>query len=503
MRSRHGAPCVSLFFQSTTILLSIVAAGCSLAPAPNIPAAVTEATAEWDSAETDPEDAPEPIRWWENFDDPLLDDLVNRVLAANLDLRGALARLEELRQRYQIARAPLLPAIALDVNRTETSTPANTGLGAQFGGEELGGFGFQFPERFAFTTWSASLAVSYELDFWGRLRNQSGAALREFLATRADAETVRLQVIGSTISTYLELVSTRHLRELAEQDVGLLTDREQTASDAYAAGLVPVSELYAVRQRLRAAENNLASLETATTDVEGRLGILLARPSVDLSAELPTAIGDGPVGEWPEPRLPASLLEGRPDVIAAAQRMDAARLLVGARRAELLPTVSFNGAVGLQASEPQDVLDFTQWFRNLVTGLVAPIFQGGRLRANLGVARAQYDAAVVQYIRTVLTAHAEVNTSLSRFAEERERHRNALEAAAEARDSYQRARDSYLQGAGEYAVFVDAGVSLNSVLAAQAMAVRSLGEARLGVHRALGGTWLEEDVESPTTLGSK
>lgn len=491
-------------------LLLIAAAGaavgaaagaCSFAPGPRIPGTVAELPAAYDAEAAPGDAAPEPRDWWRAFDDATLDRLIETALVANLDLREAVARLDELRHRYRIARAPLFPALTLDANGNRSSTPANTGLGSQFGGDgedgggPIPGISFDFPDRFEFTTYSASLGFAYELDFWGRLRNESGAAVRDFLASRADAETVRLTVIASTISTYLEVVAARAQLAIAEDNVDLLGERAELTRERYRAGVTNTFELYAIRQQYRTAESNLPGLRTAVDDAEGRLALLVGRYAGMIEDLLPAEVAPA-VDTTPMPGgMPVSLLEDRPDVMAAFERVEAARRRVGARKAELLPTISLNGAAGRQAGEPGDLRFIDQWFTNLIGGLVAPIFQGGRLRANLGAAWAQYDQALIAYARTVLDAYREVRTSLRQFENERERYAQVVEQVADARASLENQLERYQSGVGDYVEYLDARVNLNGAETTRVLAERGIGEARLAVHRALGGAWVAEDIE--------
>ena len=483
------------------LLLLTFVGGCSLAPAPRMPAPVVEMPEAYDVEAPAADAEREAQRWWRAFDDPTLDRLIDTALTENLDLLEAIARLEELRHRYRIARAPLFPALNLSADGNRSSTPANTGLGSQFGGDDGGeespfpGISFDFPDRFEFTTYSASLGFSYELDFWGRLRNESGAAVRDFLASRGDAETVRLTVIGSTISTYLEVVSTREQLAIAEDNVDLLRERADLTRERYQAGVTNTFELYAIRQQYRTAESNLPGLRTAVDDAEGRLALILGRYAgmIDdlLPADLAPAIDVTPIPAG----LPVSLLEERPDVMAAFERVEAARLRVGARRAELLPSLTLNASGGFQAGEVDRVFYVDQWFTNLIGGLVAPIFQGGRLRANVGAAGAQYEQALIAYARTVLGAYREVRTSLRQFENERERYAQVVEQVADARASLESQLERYQSGVGDYVEYLDARVNLNGAETTRVLAERGIGEARLAVHRALGGAWVAEDVE--------
>ena len=319
--------------------------------------------------------------------------------------------------------------------------------------------------------------------------------MRDFLASRADAETVRLTVIASTIATYLEVVSARAQLAIAEDNVDLLRERAELTRERYQAGVTNTFELYAIRQQYRTAESNLPGLRTAVDDAEGRLALLVGRYAGMIEDLLPPEL-EPAVDTTPIPGgLPVSLLEDRPDVMAAFERVEAARRRVGARRAELLPTISLNGAVGRQAGDLADLQLIDQWFTNLIGGLVAPIFQGGRLRANLGAAWAQYDQALIAYARTVLDAYREVRTSLRQFENERERYAQVMEQVADARASLENQLERYQSGVGEYVEYLDARVNLNGAETTRVLAERGIGEARLAVHRALGGAWVADDVE--------
>jgi len=480
---------------------AVALAACSFAPAPETPATVAQMPASFDAAAGAGEYDAE--RWWRTFDDPALERLVDKALVANLDLRQAVARLEELRHRYRIARASLFPSVSLNGEVSRSSSPANTGLGGQISGgdadsppDSAGGGGFRFPDRFEFTTYSASLGFAYELDFWGRARNESSAAVREFLATRADLETARISVIAATISTYFEIAALREQLALAEETVDLLGERAEITEERYRRGLVGSFELYSIRQEYRTAQADLPGLRSRLDDAEGRLAVLLGRFAGSLDGLLPdTAAAAVDTSSVPA-ALPVSLLEGRPDVLAAFERMEAARHRVGARRAELLPTVSLNGSVGFQSSEPEDLFRADQWFLNLVGGIFAPLFEGGRLRANVGVAEAQYEQQAIAYVRAVLDAYREVRTSLRGFEHERERVARVTEQVEEAEASLEYQLRRYRSGVGDYVSYLDARRNLAGARTVLSEAERGLAEARLGVHRALGGAWVEPDEHS-------
>ncbi|MCE2421736.1 MAG: TolC family protein [Gemmatimonadetes bacterium] len=500
-------PAAPRTLSAATATLAAFAAACSLAPPPRVAEPAADLPDSYDlpggGAPEAPGDeaAPRPAQWWEGFQDPALNRLVETALVGNLDLQEAIWRLEELRYRYRIARSHLMPTVNLGIDGNRSDAPSNTGLGGAIGGDnDLGGF--QFPDRFEFTTYSASLGFSYELDFWGRLRNDSRASVRDFLASRGDAETVRVTVIAATISGYLEVAALRGQLALARESDELMRERVELTEARYRAGLVGSFELYGTRQTSLTTESELFDLRTALTDAEGRLAVLLGQHAGTLGELLPDELRPSADLARIPAGLPVALLEQRPDVAAAYERMEAARFRVGARRAEMLPRLTLSGAGGFQSGEPSSLLRPDQWFMNLLGGLTAPIFQGGRLRANLGVAGAQYEQAVTAWSRTVLNAYREAHVSLSRLDNERERYMRVARGSQEALASMEEQLERYTSGVTPYVAYVDARLNYNRSETARLQALRSLGEARLQVHRALGGAWTENET-APNRNGAE
>jgi outer membrane protein TolC len=189
--------------------------------------------------------------------------------------------------------------------------------------------------------------------------------------------------------------------------------------------------------------------------------------------------------------IPADLLWQRPDVRASGARLEASRLRVGARKAELLPSIDLSGTLGLQSSTADGLFDLSQWFSNLTAGLTQPLFQGGRLRANVDAARARHAQQLASHGRIVLTAVGEVETALVRHREELGRYQTLTRQLAEAEASVSLQEERFQAGIGAYTDYLDALrvlLTLQSTLSASA---KEVALARLGVHRALGGGWAE------------
>lgn len=499
-----------LYIVSISLACAIGLAACSFAPnamtpeteeeLPNTYAQVPDTTLPAYATDTVRYDQ---TRWWTSLDNPSLNTLIDSALAANLNLRLAELRVDELRARFRIARAPLFPSATVNAEGTRQSQPANTGIGGAIGGgggrdggdngggeQPTGGT----PDRFSFTTYSASLGVSYELDFWGRIRNSKNAALSEFFASEADLQTARISVISQVISTYYEMGALAEQVRLGKASIDVLQERLELTEDRYERGLVNSFELYAIRQDFESAQSNQAPLESQLYEAKGRFAILLAlfagqeRVLLDDTLDTSVDLSDVPAG------LPSELLMQRPDVRAEAALLEAARYRIGVARANLLPSFSLTGQGGVQSSTLDDLINYDQRFTNLIASLTAPLFQGGRLWAEVDVSKTQYEQQVATYERTLLTAFKEVKASLVAYDKERRRYALVQGQLASAQASATNQQRRFERGIGDYLAFLDAQRNLIQVQTRLATARQAVVNARLALHRALGGRWTDDEL---------
>ncbi|MCY4295737.1 MAG: efflux transporter outer membrane subunit [Gammaproteobacteria bacterium] len=441
---------------------------------------------------------PQPLAWWESFADPVLNQVVEVALDSNLDLAQAVARVDQARARARIANALAYPLLNPIAGADDFDIPTDAGIGAQL--DELGlgsdlteAFGITLPERLGLTTYTLGAEFAYEVDFWGRNRNTRLAAGARRLASESDYVAASISVLAETIRTYLELVDLRRQRELGVENIALLEEREALAQSRYESGLIEAQELYATRRALRDARAGLPQLEAGLAEAGARLWILLGGFRGDIAASLPAELAIA--GEPVPAGIPADLLIQRPDVAAARQRMEAARFALGARRAELLPSLSLTGSIGLRATDAGDWFDPDQWFRNLSANLLGPAIQGSRLRDNVELAEAQLNEAAAAYGGAVLTAVNEVEAALSGLEAGRRRHEVLVSFLEEARAEAALRDERYSAGIGSYGDALRAAQVRVGAEAALAAAERDLGLARLALHRALGGAWIAEDAQ--------
>lgn len=467
--------------------LALAVSGCaSMAPEAEVPTLVGELPQEFAGPPINRDYAPEA--WWTAFGDPVLDQLVLDALASNLDIAEAAGRLEQANAQARIARSALLPALNATASGSATSSPVQ---GLAFG--NLPGFTI---DRIDNEVYSLGLGASYELDLFGRARDDSRAAVRDAQASAYDLATVQLSAAAETISAYFDLVDGRRQLVLAEQVTGVLVDRAALTEDRYARGLAESFEVYQIRQELRASEASLPQLKSALASYRARLALLLGTYPEQLDQRLSGPLRPRLVFEPVPAGLPVDLLDQRPDVAAAFARLDAARLRIGARKAERFPRLSLTSSLGTQASSPENVFNIaSNWTSALAASVVAPIFDAGRISANIRSARAVYDQRAASYAAAVLGAYAEVDRAIADYDEQRRRYLLLQSQLDEAESSLALQRQRFASGVGSYSGYLDALRAFHQTEANLSSAARATALARLGIHRALGGDWIANGSE--------
>jgi len=484
------------------LMASLLWQGCAMTPAVPVQDSAdslpeTYDTSLFQSDDTSAETAAHPVvmptaepiaRWWQEWGDARLNTVVDSVLVANADIRMAAARVLEVQEAFRISRSARLPVVQATADGNRQSTPTNIGATGRFS-ESIPGF----PDRFDVTQYSASLGMAWELDFWGKARASSKAAFSQFIATTAEYEAARIGVVAETISAYFELLDIREQIRLADEQLSLLDERLEVTRDRYRRGLVTSFEWYGLQQQTDEARAARPLLDAQYVAARGRLAVLLGGTAGTVESLVDQHGAPLASGAHIPDVLPADLIRARPDVAAAAARMEAARQMVGVRRAEQFPSFSLTAAGGTQSSDLAQLLETsTQRFWLFGGSLTAPVFASGARHAAVQQAWAQYEQAAAAYEKAVLAAFQDVSGALAGFAAEDERLQAVESAHQVARSSHFTARDRYLSGVGSYTALVDARLNELRTRTALSTAIRSAALARLNVYRAIGGNWLPE-----------
>lgn len=435
-------------------------------------------------------------RWWAQFEDPVLNRLLEKAISDNLDIAEASARLRAAEAQARVSKSGLFPQINAGLNANRSDTPlSGTGFGVAAGAGD-GPVDPNLPApptRLQFDNYSSSLAFSYELDIWGRLSNTARAGRADAIASAADLQAVRLAIMAETIISYFDIVDARHQIALADQIIDVSRDRLEQSESRYLRGLISSFELNQVRQDFRNIQANLPTRKKQLANIEGQLAVLTGQYSQNLLPELDQQLTPKLVFTSVPSGLAIDILAQRPDIFAQGARLDAARFNVGARKAERFPSLNFTATSGTQAGEPSGVFNiFDNWVLNLGAGLTAPLFQGGRIKANIEVAEAGYAQQTAIYARTVLNAYQEVETAIRGYEADRERYRLLFSQLDEARAATELQSRRFSGGVGSYIEYLDALRAQYQVQSILSSAGRDVALGRLAVHRALGGGWNNE-----------
>jgi multidrug efflux system outer membrane protein len=409
------------------------------------------------------------VGWRDFFVDPNLEELVARALANNRDLRVSVANVERARQLYRIQRADRVPSVGA------------TGAMVRQGGD-----GQRTTE-----TYAADLAVTaFELDLFGRVRNLSEATLQRYFAQEEARRSAQLSLVAEVANVYLTLAADRDQVRLAGETLRTWNDYFAITQKRHEFGAVSALDVYQARTQVEAARADLARYVGQVAQDVNALNLLVGgavEPGV-----LPTGFDPNVTGLDALPvGLPSEVLLRRPDVLEAERRLRAANADIGAARAAFFPSITLTGAVGSASNELSGLFDSGTSAWSFVPRVNVPIFEGGRLRANLGAARADRDIALAQYEGTIQRGFREVADALaltSTLAEQRQALEQLVEAAAKAEEisrvRYDAGRDSYLTRLeAQRTLYVSEQLLISTRLAEQAN--------RITLYKVLGGGWTE------------
>ncbi|KGM57745.1 transporter [Lysobacter arseniciresistens ZS79] len=466
--------------RTTTLALatSLFVAGCATL-VPPVPEARPSVPAEWPlpaetaSAATGDVAAPSPVTadigWRDFFADPRLDEVVALALDNNRDLRVAMLNVERARSMYRVQRADRLPSVGGTVEMART------------GGDD----------RDVSESYSAEVGIAgFELDLFGRVRNLSEAALEQFLATEEAQRSAQLALIAEVANAWLTLGADRELLAIANETLASHQASFDLNTRRHELGAISGLDLSQLRTRLETARADAARYQGRVAQDINALTLLAGAP-ID-PALLPERFTPQVSGLAPLPAgLPSEVLLRRPDVLAAEHLLLSANANIGAARAAFFPSITLTAGIGSASSELSGLFDSGTIGWSFMPKLNLPIFQGGRLRAGLGVASADRDIALARYEQAIQAGFREVADALAlsrSLADQRTAQEALLDAATRTHELSQARYDA---GLDSHLVLLDAQRTLYA--AQQAVVATRLAEQanRVTLYKALGGGWTE------------
>jgi len=425
-----------------------------------------------------------PHDWWKLYNDPVLNNLIDRALERNADVRLAVARIEEADANLRATGAALLPEFDLGANASRARSSAQTATPLAAGSSIV-----KQDLRLAVST-------SFELDFWGKLRRATESARAQAIGSRYAKDVVTLTLAGTTAQAYFSLRSL---------DAQVIVTRETLASREESLALV--------RQRAGAgvaSDLDVSQAEGARSDASAQLKDLQRQRAIfehqlaSLTGKLDLQLSEGDLRKLPLPPqppvgLPASLLERRPDIRQAEQDLIAASAQIGVARAAMLPTISLTGYYGGESEALSNLLNSGARIWSTGFGLTLPIFDAGRLAARTDAAIARQHQSLASYQKSIETAFREVADALTN-AQQTAATETDLEASVKAaRTSLRLAKSRYESGYSSFLEVLDAQRTANIAELAVLRNRQAQLSASVDLMKVLGGGWLAAGAESIQT----
>jgi multidrug efflux system outer membrane protein len=416
------------------------------------------------------------LKWFEVFRDEQLQKLVRTAMAQNYDLRLAVARINAARANLGLTRSNQFPQFDVSTDLTTTRTSANSGASASGQSGRRRSFGEVF----------LSL-LSFEVDIWGRLRQQTKAARAQLKSTEEDRKTVLTIVVSDVATAYFTLLELDMELDIAKRTLAARQESLRLITARQQGGLATMLDVRQAEELVYQASQTIPDTERLIEQTENQINLLLGNNPGPIPRSAPLA-------EQQEPPvvpagLPSSLLERRPDIRSAEQLLISQNALVSAAKKAYFPTISLTGAFGFQSNSLSNLFSGPSSAWTFIPQLTQPIFTAGRLKSNVNFEKAQREYALAQYQQTVQTAFSDVSNALIQYRRVREIRAQQELLVSSLRDASRLAHVRYEGGVDTLlnALFADTSLFNAELNLAQTKRNELLSLVQL--YKALGGGW--------------
>ena len=336
--------------------------------------------------------------------------------------------------------------------------------------------------------YSTGLIASYEVDLWGRIRATNASALLSAEASREDLNTVAMTLAAEVTERWVAILSQRLQRQLLEQQLSNNKTYLELVELRFRKSLASALDVFQQRQLVERSKAQLPLIEMQERMLQNQLAVLLGRmpnqSPVITRQELPV------LDAVPDAGLPVQLLQNRPDIVAAFKRLEAVDQDLAAARADRLPALRLTGSVAYDSDQLEKVFD--NWIANLAASVTAPVFDGGRRKAEVDINEAAVQQQLAEYRQLVLSAVREVEDALIGETKIREHvvaSENQLQAG---KNALKEAGTRYLNGLNDYLPVLTQLLSVQSLENDLIRRHEDLLVARISLYRAIGGSWTDE-----------
>lgn len=501
---QHSLPAHAAVVILLTAVVAVVAPSCTVGPDYKRPQ--IELPEDWVGTAVQPDNVPatqasrasaaavEVARWWSVLDDPVLDSLIERAIESNLDLQQAASRIRQARGSRNIAESGLIPTVDTSARYSRSGTGAtdeDDGGGRVItlpNGEvvQQGGESRRSTQR---NNFRVGLDAAWEIDVFGGIRRDIEAAGAQEQAAVEDWRNVLVTLVSEVALNYIDLRQFQQQNDIAVKNLDLQLRSAAVTRDRRVAGFVGPLDLANAEAQVASTRSQIPSIETAERQAIYNLSVLLGQEPGALLEELshggplPLAPPEVPVG------LPSDLLRRRPDIRRAEEQVHAATAQIGVATADLFPRFTLTAGLGLQGDRFNALGDRRNYFWSYGPSMSWPLFDAGRIRANIRVTEASQEEALLAYRSTILFALQEVENALIAFVNEQERRQHLIRAVEETRKSVALSSQLYAQGNVEFLELLTAQRALLNSEDALAQSNADVVTNLIAIYKALGGGW--------------
>jgi multidrug efflux system outer membrane protein len=459
-------------------LLALLMMGCTVGPnykrpAVDVPSAYRQAP----EAASDVSASIADAEWTTVFQDTVLQGLVKEALANNLDLRIAAQRVVEAQAQVGVTRADQMPSLSAGGSYSALQIPQNLA-----GTKNDGSPGNSF-----FRGGGFSASAAWNLDFWGLYRRQTEAARAELVASEWGRRATRIALIQGVAEAYFELRRLDAQMTVTENTVKARQDSLKLTQALEEHGAGSLADVRQAEELLHAAQANVPDLRRQIAIEENAISVLLGHNPGNVARGL--AVEEQPHPEQIAVGIPSQLLERRPDVQQAEARLVAANARIGAARALYFPQISLTSMGGSASNQLNAIASGANAYWQAAGSLSEPIFDGGRIRSNYRLSKAQEQEVLLAYQKTILNSLKDVSDSLVTYKETRLHREEEAQQVKAAADAVRLARLRYSGGNTSYLEVLTTDTDLYAAQLLLAQAQEQEAASLVQVYAALGGGW--------------
>ena len=411
--------------------------------------------------------------WWKLYEDPLLNELIDKALIKNTDINAAIARLEEADAYLKQVGAALIPSVDLTSQANRTKATENGIVPSSF----------VKPYRKNF---NVQLGTSFELDFWGRLRRAKESARAEYISSQYSKDTVILSLQSTLVSNYLLLRSIDSQIFMLKDNVGYRKENVELTRKRLESGLISALDMHQSEAALNNLSAQLSDLVRQREIISNQLILLTGDMNLNIAESKLDSLITPPI---PPANMPSSLLELRPDIKEAEQIMIAANANIGVAKAALFPNIALTANFGRESAELKNIDKTGSNIWGIGLGLTLPIFDAGRTQAKVYQATAKQKEALSYYESSIQNAFKEVNNALVSLKEYTEQENDLKLTQDAAKKAMDISSNRYKAGYSSYLEYLDAQRVYNdaSIAYIQKRQLRLMASVEL--FKSLGGGW--------------